>query len=148
MSAPESQARCPRCKMLQSACDAQRIDTPDPFGGDQMAEYAASLAHDYEVWHQRALAAETALASARPVLDAVTEYIRALRSDDPKDDDVHAGALEAAYDAWLTSHPSPAPCSGCAAAREFLQGLVANKLLGAGDMADAIEDWLKEHAHG
>lgn len=54
----------------------------------------------------RALAAETAQASARPVLDALAEYIRALRSDDPKDDDANAGELEAAYDAWLTLHPS------------------------------------------
>lgn len=46
----------------------------------------------------------------------MAEYIRALRSDDPKDDDANAGELEAAYDAWLTSHPSPAPvaapCAG------------------------------------
>jgi hypothetical protein len=96
------------------------------------------LREGIEKYRQRALAAETALASAREVIERwetePPEVWTVMRAD------------------WLTSHPAPvaAPCAGCAAARELLVLWYHNRAeTESGELIEvATQNWLKEHGNG
>ena len=116
----------------------------DLFSQDKVATEATLTrsreAHGLTI--KRCTAAESALASARDIVTRCLDEIDCDIYDDPC-----VLQLVAMGRDWLSSHPSPAPCYGCAAARELLVLWYHNRAwTESGELIEVeTQNWLKEH---